>query len=412
VPTSEPTPLWHRMPGFFQYPLQTRALAVVLPAAALYLLLPPTFFGLLAFLVLSALLVKYLYEVLDHSSEGHLEPPPLSSEVLLEGYALPFKQLLVLYLAGSLIGVAFVYGGVFLGVVALIGIQLALPASVMLLATTRSFRSAIHPGLLLELIRTMGRTYWILYGCLVLLNLSSGSLAWALSGRVPGFVLDALVGFASLYFAVIMFHMMGYALFQHHAALGYEPAGQAVEEEPELALYRQLLEEENYPAAREELQALLAQRPDDLELHRQLQRLCRLTGADAAGARHAVEFIARLLEGKRIREASEVYLEAVTVTPQLRPARPEHYLPLCRMLRDRGAHREAIALANGFHRRHPAHPDIPELYLLAAQIFHLELEQPARAAQVLGFLQTHFPDHPLQSQVTRQLNALQSSAPA
>ncbi|RFA30650.1 hypothetical protein CAI21_03790 [Alkalilimnicola ehrlichii] len=297
----------------------------------------------------------------------------------------------------------------FFGIVFFVFFLAALPASVMVLAGTRSVFSALHPMLLIGLIARLGWTYWCLYGCLILLNGSSSLVVALLWDKVPEAVLMAAWAFSSFYFMVIMYSLMGYVLYQHHDKLGYAPDAETGEDDADLALYKRFLAEGRYDAAREELRGILQSTPDNLELHRQFHRLCKLTGDKSSLRGHGNHFIPKLVAQERIREAVETYVSCKQLDPDFQLNEPSVYLPLARLLRDRRAFHEAIQLINGFHKRFPKHPSTPSLYLLAAQIFHTELSEPQRAEAILKFVQKYFPGNPEAASIAHYLHILETA---
>lgn len=403
-------PFWQRLPQFFLYPFKPAALAIIAGLTALFVFLPPTLLGALVMLVLGLFFSKYLFEVLMHSSEGFTDPPPLNADTFFHGYEMPVKQFAVFILISIAQAAMFHLFGIVGGGLFAFFTLAALPASTMVLAGTQSLRAAINPLLLIGLMSKLGWTYVWLYGCLILLNGSAGTLVALLWGHLPETLLLTVWFAASIYFMIIMFDMMGYALYQHHDQLGYAPLADDAGGGVDLELYERFLAAEQYEAAREELRSLLHDNPEELELHEQFHRLCKLTNDRESLARHGNEYIHQLMNQQRVRQATDIYLACKKADPKFSLKVPTHYLAIASMLRERGAHREAIRMINGFHNRFPKHPDTLPLYLLAAQLFHAELNEPARAAKILQFVAHQFPEHPELPSVEYYLKMLEKTA--
>jgi hypothetical protein len=172
------------------------------------------------------------------------------------------------------------------------------------------------------------------------------------------------------------------------------------------------MQDRNYEAAREELRNLVIRRPHDLELRRSFHKLCMLTRHAKKLTGHGAEFIELLFKRHRIREASEIYQDCVALDHNFRPEKPDQYYPIAQMLRECNASKQAVQLINGFHKQYPRSDLTPQLYLLAARIFHDDLGDTAQATQILRFLENHCSRHPLIGDVKRYHSVLRIISPS
>lgn len=287
-------------------------------------------------------------------------------------------------------------------------VNLALSASMMVLATTSSLRSALNPSIVFGLIFRIGWPYLALVAFLTLLSGSTWALVAFLAQRVEPQALLVITGLSFMYFTVIMFHLMGYVVYQYHERLGITPtqAEEAEPQDPELEQFRGFMAEGKYAAALEELRNIVPRRWGALELHRLVHKLAKLTNNQEVLLRHGEQYIGVLLEQNRVREAMEIYQDLVAAKPQFRPALADQHLPIAQMLRDSRLPKEAITLINGFHKRFPASELTPALYLLAARIFHDDLNDDAKAGQILRFVAAQYPSHGLIGSVQHYLRVL------
>jgi len=411
---AEITPFWQRMPKFFQYPFRKPALWVLLGVTGGGLILSQIpILGPLALLALFLAVMKYAYEVLAETAEGYMEPPGITSDRSGTGLLLPLKQWFVYlaigfvtYLVGASIGPA-------AALLVFIAALILLPASVIALATTTSLRAALNPVLLIQMVRRIGWAYAALYGMLLLLYAGSGTVVDLFSSILPGIALWMLALFSSFYFTFVMFHLMGYVLYQYHEPLDFLPeavieAGGPTSVDDELTLFEQFLAEEKYSAATAELLQVIHEHPDNLELKQRLHRLAQLSDDRQLMLRNGRELIAAYLDHDRVRDAVNLYLDCSRADPGFRPERPEDYAPLAQALLERGNGKSAVQLANGFHKRFPEHPATPGLYVLAAQVFCDELSREDQARAILDYVIKHFP----QSPDTRRAKALRSAISA
>jgi hypothetical protein len=412
--TARVPPFWTRIPRFFLYPFYPAALVMLFAVAFLTALLPGGFLGLLGGVLVFAVYIKYAFWILEYTAQGHLKPPSFSAEFLFGDYSVLLKQIAIYLLAGGLfIGVTQVFG-VVLGIVFALLALLALPASIMVLATTESLTRAINPGVLWALIRAVGWPYLILYGFLFLLSISNEAANQFLTERAGARELAFVLTLASSYFTFIMYNMMGYVIFQYHEALGFElaedadaaPGVVAAPVYEGMELVERFVAEEKFAAAIEQMRSIVRSHPGDVDLLVRFHRLMRLNADAAQFDQFGPDLIQRLLDANRNKEASEVYLDCVKMDPSFKPEARDHYLPLALSLRAYDHKAQAIGLLNGFHRSYPDDPLIPELYLLVAQIFIDDLRQEGKAVPVLDFLRKRFPRHRLQPQITALREAI------
>lgn len=410
----EITPFWHRIPDFFRYPFRKPALWVLLGGTGIGVVLSSIpIIGPLAMLVLTVAMMKYAYEVLAETAEGYLDPPEISSDRSGTGMIIPLKQFAIYFLLGVLLVlIAQSFGGLAAWLFAILALIL-LPASIIVLATTASLVAAINPLLLGQMVQRIGAPYAALYGMLVLLYVGSGAVVSLFVGVLPPLMLYVLSLFAGYYFTFVMFHLMGYVVYQFHVELDFLPetvieSGEVQTLDDELGLFEQFLAEEKYGAAKAELLAVIARYPDKVELKQRLHRIAQLTEDKELLARNGRQTISEYIDQKRVRDAINIYLDCVRADPAFRPARPEDYAPLAQALRDRGDSKLAVQLINGFHKRFPEDPTTPSLYVLAARVFSEDLQRDDQARAILDYVVKHFPRNP----DTRQAKALMSALSA
>jgi hypothetical protein len=417
------TPFWNRIPRFFLYPFQPTALVLMVVISLAIPLFAKSLLGVFVAIALLAIFIKYAYSILEHTAQGNLSPPPFSTDFLLGDYSILFKQLAIFLVIGfAFAGIGGVLGP-WIAIAFLLLAMLALPASIMVLAVTQSFLRAINPGVIGEVIRAIGWPYLILYAFLFFLNIGSGAasglFAEAISPEIQVFMLMLI----SMYFTFIMYNMMGYVIYQYHDELGYPveseaefASGQgAAEASPAyegMDAVERFIEEENFPAAMEEMKSVLRRYPDDISLRLRFHRLVRLTDDVKQLTYHGAGLITRLLDLNRVKDAAEVYLDCAKAHKGFKPENKDEYLPIAQNLRAYGKRAEAVALANGFHRKYPADPVTPELYLLMAEMFIDDMRQEDKARPILDFLAAHYPSHPLAPRIVALRSAIEAAPPA
>lgn len=420
-------PLWDVIPKLFLIPLKGPGIIVLFVFAILatVFLRGGTFAGLLAFLssgapfsfsLISSLLIpmvllfalmKYGMEIMQNISEGRIEAPELSFNVFNENYELPFKQLALLLLPAFLFAQADSFITYIIIINVIVFYWIVLPASIMTLAHTHSAFEAINPFTLISLINRLGWTYAVLYSFLIFLN--GGATA-----AYYFFITDHSSTFAvfldllfQVYFAWVMYAMMGYVLYQHHKVIGYELLEDELEHDEQsvaLAGFNKLVANENYSEAEAVLKSIILQDPDNLELRKKFHKIVKMSGHDKQLTMHALTLIRRLIDAKQLVDAVNVYLDSIKIDTEFLPDSPDDYLPLVEEMRRMRLYKEAIALSNGFHQRYPQSQHIPQLYLLVSKIFVDDLAQHDRAKPILSFLKKKYMGHAIELEVDSYTN--------
>jgi hypothetical protein len=194
----------------FAYPLSN--LSVLFSALFVFLMLEFAAFGgilglFLGFLVLPALF-RYLMRILDSRSKGQ-DPGPLVVEDFMWFYS-AWSLFLIVHLA-VLIYATYILGSLY-GLAAMLAVNILLavviPASLAVLAITRSPLECLNPRSVVRLIRRTGTSYWILPAYF----LAAAFAVWWLSTlSLP----DILAELFSYYLILVFFALTG-AVVQPH----------------------------------------------------------------------------------------------------------------------------------------------------------------------------------------------------
>ena len=401
-------PFWQRLPAIFAWPLQRTPLLFMLALSGLGLLvaflLGGSLFGwLLGNVVLYAVFLKYAYVVLENTAQGHLEPEPITWHVLADELELPFKQFFILFLIAAINDSLYRTGGGGLMLAGLFLTTLLLPASIMVLAIERRLLAAINPIILIDVMRRIGMPYLLLWLFLFLLISGLNETGAYLYHYLPVAFAMPLDGLLGNYVTLVVFHLLGYTLYQYHEALGVPiheavaappaPAGNAAVPGP-LREVEILFHEGRHDAARERLLALIGQEPGNMLYRERLHRLLINLGDRDGLRRHSGEYVSRLLLHGKPSEALRVFTECYRVDREFKfgDARQRHRM--AELLANNGQDRAALALLNNLHRDFPQYPGVPDAYRLVARLLSEKFNQDDRARQVLDFIEQRYPDYP------------------
>jgi len=403
------TPFWNRIPKFFLYGLHRNPLilAGVLFAIALI------FGGPILNLVLIVVAIKYGTEALKRSMEGDFTPPNLSGEVISSNFGLALKLIFVFFI--YIYGLTNVVGwlGMLLGLpIFIVGILL-IPAVVISFVVSEEIIYSLNPLNWWHIAYQIGWPYLIMVVFLFFINVINTQFIGFIVHIFPrGLVFPLFVGL-NVYFTVVMFHLLGYVVLQYHEQLGgYTPSAldgntEIKKVDPYMTpALKKLLEEENVNGAINEMNSMIERNPQELELRRRLYVYLKMNGKNEALSDFAPIYFNRLAENNRYTDATTVYLETALRGYAFHPDHPGDYLPVMRELRRRLASKQAVQLAQGFHKRFPNDQHIPEVYLALAQILSEDIQRDDLAQQTLNFVLKCFPGHSLVPQVRQHLTVL------
>ena len=407
-------PFWTRLPQFFLYPLHVEPLlySLLLSAATvvgMVLPLPLAFF--LVQLGIWLAFIRYAYKVLDQTAQGRLHPDQYSLCHDPERNSLPYKQFAVFLVFGMLNGLALAVGKLLYGIV-LIFTTLVTPASVMILALSRSFRSAINPAAQIGMMRAIGWPYLGLCAFLFLLFASMETMQILLLERLSPYLLLPLLTLVAMYFMLIMFNMMGYVIYQYHHLLGVKIDDNKAAR-PGKRAFAQSADELGQLIAEGRMEEALdsayeAQRvaPDDIGAQQRYHKLLGLAGKEERQLQHAGRYLGLLLQKNEGAEALKLYQAMQARDAAFAPEQPGQLLLLARAARQLREYNQALTLIKGFDKRFPRHVDIPAVYLFAAQVLCENLKQDAPARQILKVLLQRYPEHPVSVEAQQLLTVL------
>jgi hypothetical protein len=442
------TPFWQRMPRIFALPLEKVVLIRIATLSGLALLSPlALFMGVFGvFVMLLVLLGVFVYgaaygfTIIDRSSQGFLSPsgyPELDENASIWR---PIKYVVInVAFVLALIAVVLVSGGseflLWTAYVLLFGI--AMPAAVMRLVVTQSVFGALSPTGIVSTIGRIGKTYFVLCIFVFFADLcrNYGVVLLAVAGGLGGMVLGAMAGrtasigvgvFALLfvmtaafwYFTYVICALIGYAMYQYSDALEITPIGPGDTRGPSTrridlkarsrdALIGKLVSEGAVKDAIEVLNDDLRDRPQDLSLHARLHKLLLAEGYLPRIEDHTEKYLDLLMATSNEREALPLAEEALGRNAEWRPRKTEHIVPLARSAMAAGKNDLAARLIKGFDKKYRAHPDVPAIYLIGAQLM-LAAGGPAleQARRILEYLVEKYPEHPAGQEGARTLERM------
>lgn len=414
-------PFWQRLREISLYPAQPGALItlIVLSLARLLGLLPGV--GRIVTLLVLVALYKFAFEVLRATANGHMEPPEnaldMEESVGRQGVMMQGAFIVLAFLSFLVGGVLFGEDGIWFGIAASLLLLLGWPGACMSLAIDQNFWHALNPGTWMQIMSRLGWPYFLAFGLMALIFLSSANAQSLVQGVLPLLIGLPVLYFISGYALIATFHLMGYLVWQYQDELGYTPSNTASlptidrNADPDQFILdeaAQMIRDGETDMATDTLRAHLRERGGTEALHTQYRKLLRLKGDPAELIRHGKEWLPMLLAQDREKAAVELCREMVELDPTFVVSDAESNTRLAKRAAALGQTQLALRLINGFHKRHPKSADIPEMYLLAARLLSERMGKDAEAKALLTQIRTAYPEHPLLPQIDALLKLIES----
>ncbi len=407
-------PFWERLPAIFAYPANpTIAIYLAMLSLATLLGFLPIL-GLLVYLLVFFVILKGGYVVLEETAHGQLTPSQTITSKFDEGNLLPLKQFAILMAIGFANGFVASISPL-MGTLLLIAALFAIPASVITLAITNSFVQAINPTKLFAVITAIGWPYLLLYLFLILLSSGSSLANELLLPLMPTWLFLVLSTFIGGYFIFIMFHLMGYVVYQYHEPLGLEevkefeaprPASAPAPEHPLLTEIDILMAEGQPLEAKQRLAAHL-QRSNEPPLHERYHKLLLSLGEKSEALEHGRRYIPILLELEQPLKALELFAALSRLDPSFTIADGQQTYRIAQLATDTRRPEVALRALSSFAQRFPGHPQLPAAYLLAAKLFCEHKNDLSQAKKILLSLLGRFPQHPLEPEIRHYLQLVE-----
>lgn len=382
-------PFWRRLKEAFQYPVNSSSMTLIIGTAVLsllatlmpFLLLISVLMGLFA----AGVMLKYSFTCLERTAMGELKAPDVM-EAYEGGIKLLFQLVFITLIMLVVIGAAAHYLGMalagLLGVVAVV----SYPAILIRLAQTQSALSALNPLAALAIIGAIGLPYGLLIAFIVMMMTSVAVLNEWIDTFIPAasYLLQAIV---SNYYTVVIFHLMGYMLFQYQERLGYsarieddDEEGQATRSDTERhqAQIEVLLKEGEYEQMVDLYYRMFKQYPNDQQFYDKYFELLYACKKSALMADFAGIYLDFMLRKKRYDKLTTIFKQILLVAPDYIPSTADLRLQLAKLLVQQGDNRLAIKLLNGLHKQHPDSPLLVDAYQLMAGLLE---EMPGMQVQ-------------------------------
>lgn len=215
-------PFWSRLSEIYQYPLSPHGIAAIIIVAIMSVVLG----GGLFFIIPAVAMNLYSFACLRRSADGENDSPGV--EAIFDGSVMTVVYVIIsTFLAMFGAGLVFATFGVGAGIIASLFLAIMMPAMVIDIAIEEHLLPALNPLRLVSIVRATGASYFVMV-LFVLVMLSSMAVLSSFFADTNfqslSIFLTSLIG---NYYSIVVYHIMGYLVYQNHVELGYRVSGSA-----------------------------------------------------------------------------------------------------------------------------------------------------------------------------------------
>ncbi len=398
-----------QLPYILLYPVRGHPLALIVIFSLILWVMLDYMLGSIIFVIITALTLKYVYSILEHTILGYAIPPELTFDTLTDSTnQRPLKQLFyILFIFGIFQLLQTKIGNIPANFFLAIGI-FSIPASVVVIANQNNLLAAFNPLRLFILIKQIGMVYILislLFGLVVLLSFPVLSKIQFIAPFIPQFGWTVnnplLIIMLDMYLLFMVFHLLGFVVYHRRESLGFEAvfSPEREEEAQQQAKDKQFEEllDEIYWLTRQQgklqeaVETLLAKLPtleDKLDIHQKFFERVSLWETNRIALVHGQYYLNLLFRKKRLTKAFAIYQACITLNDRFEVRNPYQILSLTKQANQEKQYLVALPLLQNFLLRYPEeHPNTIEVKLLIAKLLgeHFERFEEAKAimAQLL-----------------------------
>jgi tetratricopeptide (TPR) repeat protein len=358
-------------------------------------------------LMLAGAMVSYCFGCLKQTAIGNFTAPDFTT-AYQGGLEILARLFAIFVVTIVFVGLIYSYLNPLLGFLAGVVAIVFMPATIILFGFSNSLIAALNPLKQFRLITAVGLPYGLI---LVFILIMAGSVG----------VINELIGFqfsivsitlqsaVSNYYSVVMFHLMGYMIFQYQGELGVTARadhgeGHEFREESEKKrhLVDILLKEGAFSLAVRELRKAIKKYPDDPYFIKQYFEFIHASRNKRAIVEVGNYYLAYLIRRQGNHSLNPVYKCILQIQPDFQPDKAEIRYKLAQELYQAGDSRAAVKVLNHLYKDFPHYAHMPAAYELMAECLG---ELPGMQQQELMYRQ-------FAAKLNKQPSATQSESPA
>jgi tetratricopeptide (TPR) repeat protein len=414
-------PFWNRLPQFFLYPLHPRPLIVMIVLSAAFVFFAhPGIFNVLMEIAIYGVLLKYSHAALRKTAQGSFAPPPINAETISKDFQIVFEQFAIFAIVGFVMKLAIGLAGPWVEIPCRIVAVLAIPAMIIVLVVTKSLLNALNPVVWGGMAWRIGWGYLVMYLFLSFLAVAPVFLTRYFIAYLPAASHVFLFIFATCFYTIISYHLMGYVLLQYHQEVGYEVEADekdsflsqgAVADEAGSQLLTRVdifIKEGKIDDAIALIKGEASGEISNLDLAERYFNLLKIKQFVPDMLKHARRYLELLTEAKDKTRLRDVYSTCVAADPGFTPGAAAVF-KIAGCFNDAGNPKDAIQVYNRFIKAYPKDPMIPKACFLAASIINEKLKNPGRAMGLLKNVLRAYPNHDLVPHIQKYLKQVEAA---
>jgi tetratricopeptide (TPR) repeat protein len=380
-------PFWRRLKEAFKYPVNAASMSLIVITAIISVLATLMPFLLILSLVLylfaAGSLMKYSFTCLERTAMGEMKAPDVM-DAYQGGIKLLLQLVLMTIVLTVIVGLAYYYLGSALGGLLGFVAVFSYPAILIRFAQTENMLEAMKPFAAIALMAAIGLPYGLLIVFMLIMMTSVGVLHEWIGTLFPAvsYLLQSII---SNYYTVVMFHLMGYMLFQYQEQLGYSARSDEDDDIPHRSEQERLaakievmLKEGDYEQVVKLYYHAFKQYPNEPIFFEKFFDLLYVCKKAALMADYGLIYLEFLNRKKRFDKLTPTFKQILFVVPDYLPDSPAMRVQLATLLKQQGDLKLAVKLLNGMHKLYPEFAGLPDAYHLLADTLG---EMPGMQAQ-------------------------------
>jgi len=370
--TNNIVPFWRRLEESFRYPMNSDSVILIVVISILTAISMYLPFAIVWYLLLTGALFKYCFSCLENTSNGNLTAPDMG-EAYGGGFGLIFKIIFMVVAVSFVIGLVFTYvGPMFASVVGIVLIA-GFPAMMINLALTEDLLEALNPAKMMKLMTAIGMPYGLLLAFVMIMS-ASVSIINQLIGAELSIISTILQSAVGNYYMIVIFHIMGYMIFQYQKELGFETNANNLYDEHKKSVLQKnieridvLIKEGEYDVVIKLYQEVIINYPEEKNLKSNYFELLLVSKNVEQLDKFAADYFDYLLLLGRKDQIPITFKRVLKVNPDFMPNTAEQRLKLAKICNYNGDSKVVIKLINGMYKTFPDYNGLIEAYGLLAE---------------------------------------------
>lgn len=350
--TTKIEPFWRKLDSIYKYPFsRPSSIAVILVTSFL-----TTVFKGVSLLPLLPwiMIVHYSFACLRETAQGELIAP--SFEQSVDGAINPIFYVygvlfIAFFLTATMIGILGKSLALLFGLLCIF----ALPASILIIAIDQKFFPALNPAKLIGIIGKTGSSYFVMILFIIIMMSSVALIKYnigELAFTKPGLFLQTVV---SNYYSIVIFHIMGYLVFQHHEQLGFKIKNKTNNspsrdrENVQNSKIEFLIKAGRYKAAFDECELQIRRSNSEWHRTRHFKLACIACPPNKL-SEHANSYFKFLKKSGKENQIADAFILAINTEPKLHMNNPQLSLDIAEQLESINNHKYIVLLLRDFHQ--------------------------------------------------------------